>query len=403
MNLDSIEVDNTSKKTQYLRVILMGVAAFIVNTTEFVPVGLLSSIAQDFSITPAHAGWMLTVYAWIVALMSLPLMLLTGKMDRKTLLIASFVLFFISHILSVFAWCFEVLLISRIGIAFAHAVFWSITASIAIRVAPWGKKNFALSVLATGTGLAMVLGVPLGRLIGESLGWRMTFATIAVASFVMIIALFRLLPSLPSLFSGSLSKVSELMKKPILLNMYFFIFLMFTAHYTAYSYIEPFLKVVGHNSAGFTTLILLLFGGAGIIGSVVFGYLGERANKQLLIGSTVIVTCSTALLYFAAQHSSYMIALIILWGAAMMTIGLAMQVRVFNVDANASDIIMSLFSGIINLGIGAGALFGNQVIQRINLQSVGAAGAVFGVIGLVVLFFLLRRVAREAQASAEMC
>jgi len=403
MNLDSIEVDNTSKKTQYLRVILMGVAAFIVNTTEFVPVGLLSSIAQDFSITPAHAGWMLTVYAWIVALMSLPLMLLTGKMDRKTLLIASFVLFFISHILSVFAWCFEVLLISRIGIAFAHAVFWSITASIAIRVAPWGKKNFALSVLATGTGLAMVLGVPLGRLIGESLGWRMTFATIAVASFVMIIALFRLLPSLPSLFSGSLSKVSELMKKPILLSMYFFIFLMFTAHYTAYSYIEPFLKVVGHNSAGFTTLILLLFGGAGIIGSVVFGYLGERANKQLLIGSTVIVTCSTALLYFAAQHSSYMIALIILWGAAMMTIGLAMQVRVFNVDANASDIIMSLFSGIINLGIGAGALFGNQVIQRINLQSVGAAGAVFGVIGLVVLFFLLRRVAREAQASAEMC
>ena len=324
-------------------------------------------------------------------------------MDRKTLLIASFVLFFISHILSVFAWCFEVLLISRIGIAFAHAVFWSITASIAIRVAPWGKKNFALSVLATGTGLAMVLGVPLGRLIGESLGWRMTFATIAVASFVMIIALFRLLPSLPSLFSGSLSKVSELMKKPILLSMYFFIFLMFTAHYTAYSYIEPFLKVVGHNSAGFTTLILLLFGGAGIIGSVVFGYLGERANKQLLIGSTVIVTCSTALLYFAAQHSSYMIALIILWGAAMMTIGLAMQVRVFNVDANASDIIMSLFSGIINLGIGAGALFGNQVIQRINLQSVGAAGAVFGVIGLVVLFFLLRRVAREAQASAEMC
>ena len=403
MNLDSIEVDNTSKKTQYLRVILMGVAAFIVNTTEFVPVGLLSSIAQDFSITPAHAGWMLTVYAWIVALMSLPLMLLTGKMDRKTLLIASFVLFFISHILSVFAWCFEVLLISRIGIAFAHAVFWSITASIAIRVAPWGKKNFALSVLATGTGLAMVLGVPLGRLIGESLGWRMTFATIAVASFVMIIALFRLLPSLPSLFSGSLSKVSELMKKPILLSMYFFIFLMFTAHYTAYSYIEPFLKVVGHNSAGFTTLILLLFGGAGIIGSVVFGYLGERANKQLLIGSTVIVTCSTALLYFAAQHSSYMIALIILWGAAMMTIGLAMQVRVFNVDANASDIIMSLFSGIINLGIGAGALFGNQVIQRINLQSVGAAGAGFGVIGLVVLFFLLRRVAREAQASAEMC
>ena len=402
MDLDSTTLDKTPARTQYLRVILMGVAAFIVNTTEFVPVGLLSSIAGDFDISAAHAGWMLTVYAWIVALMSLPLMLVTGKMDRKTLLLASFALFVASHVLSVMAWSFNVLLISRIGIAFAHAVFWSITASIAIRVAPWGKKNFALSVLATGTGLAMVLGVPLGRLIGESLGWRTTFGLIGVASLILMLALLRLLPNLPSLFSGNLSKVSELMKKPILLTMYFFIFLMFTAHYTAYSYIEPFLKEIGHNSAGFTTLILLLFGGAGIIGSVLFGYLGERANKQLLVGSTVIVTCSTALLYFAAQHSSFMVSLIILWGAAMMTIGLAMQVRVFNVDANASDIIMSLFSGIINLGIGAGALLGNQVIQHINLQSVGAAGSLFGLGALVVLFFMLRRVARETKAQTEM-
>lgn len=402
MDLDSNTLDKTPVRTQYLRVILMGVAAFIVNTTEFAPVGLLSSIANDFDISAAHAGWMLTVYAWIVALMSLPLMLVTGKMDRKTLLLASFGLFVVSHVLSVVAWSFNVLLISRIGIAFAHAVFWSITASIAIRVAPWGKKNFALSVLATGTGLAMVLGVPLGRLIGEALGWRTTFGLIGVASLILMLALFRLLPDMPSLFSGSLSKVSELMKKPILITMYFFIFLMFTAHYTAYSYIEPFLKEIGHNSAGFTTLILLLFGGAGIIGSVLFGYIGERANTQLLIGSTVIVTCSTALLYFAAQHSSFMVSLIILWSAAMMTIGLAMQVRVFNVDANASDIIMSLFSGIINLGIGAGALLGNQVIQHINLQSVGAAGSLFGLGALVVLFFMLRRVAREAKAQTDM-
>lgn len=402
MDLDSTTLDKTPVRTQYLRVILMGVAAFIVNTTEFAPVGLLSSIANDFDISAAHAGWMLTVYAWIVALMSLPLMLVTRKMDRKTLLLASFALFVVSHVLSVVAWSFNVLLISRIGIAFAHAVFWSITASIAIRVAPWGKKNFALSVLATGTGLAMVLGVPLGRLIGEALGWRTTFGLIGVASLILMLALFRLLPDMPSLFSGSLSKVSELMKKPILITMYFFIFLMFTAHYTAYSYIEPFLKEIGHNSAGFTTLILLLFGGAGIIGSVLFGYIGERANKQLLIGSTVIVTCSTALLYFAAQQNSFMVALIILWGAAMMTIGLAMQVRVFNVDANASDIIMSLFSGIINLGIGAGALLGNQVIQYINLQSVGAAGSLFGLVALVVLFFMLRRVAREEKAQTDM-
>ncbi|MGO3406589.1 sugar transporter [Marinomonas sp.] len=399
MNLDSSTLDNTSTRTQYLRVILMGIAAFIVNTTEFVPVGLLSSIANDFHISPAHAGWMLTVYAWIVALMSLPLMLLTGKMNRKTLLLCSFALFVISHALSVVAWSFEVLLVSRIGIALAHAVFWSITASIAIRVAPWGKKNLALSILATGTGLAMVLGVPLGRLIGESLGWRTTFAVIGVASLGITIALMRLLPSLPSLFSGTLSKVSELMKNPVLIFLYFFIFLVFTAHYTAYSYIEPFLANVGDNSAGFTTLILLLFGGAGILGSVIFGYFGERANAQLIVASTLIVTASTALLYSAAHDSTFMVLVILFWGAALMTVTLSAQVRVFNVDANASDIIMSLFSGIINLGIGAGALIGNQVIQLVNIQSVGAAGAFFGAAAFIVIVYILRHIASLTQAE----
>ncbi|MEL0636569.1 sugar transporter [Marinomonas sp. TI.3.20] len=392
MNLDSPMVDQVSTKTQYFRVIMLGVAAFIVNTTEFVPVGLLSSIAKDFQISPAHAGWMLTVYAWIVALMSLPLMLITGKVNRKTLLLCSFILFVVSHILSVVAWSFDVLVMSRIGIALAHAVFWSITASIAIRVAPWGKKNFALSVLATGTGLAMVLGVPIGRLIGESLGWRTTFAVIGVISLVITIVLSRLLPSLPSLFSGTLSKVSELMKNPILIFLYLFIFLIFTAHYTSYSYIEPFLKEVGHSSAGFTTLILLLFGGAGILGSILFSYFGERANSQLLVGSTLAVALSTGGLYFAAHDEFSMVLLAIFWGAALMMVTLSAQVRVFNVDTNASDIIMSLFSGIINLGIGAGALIGNQVIQRVDIQSVGGAGTVFGVVALAVIVYTLRRV-----------
>ncbi|EKO3534264.1 sugar transporter [Vibrio fluvialis] len=383
--------NDNSRHNQYLRVFALGFSAFIFNTTEFVPVGLLTDIAKDFDVPLASAGWMLTIYAWIVASMSLPMMMLTSKMERKTLLLSVFTLFIVSHGFSVIAWNFEMLVASRIGIAFAHAVFWSITASIAIRVAPPGKKTLALSVLATGTSLAMVLGVPLGRIIGQWLGWRVTFGVIGVTALLIMFALFRLLPTLPSLFSGSMKKLPELLRKPTLLGLYLFIFLLFTAHYTAYSYIEPFVKVVGQVSENFTTFLLLLFGGAGILGSVIFGYWGERANTKLLVSNTAVVMLCMVLLLLSANSPWGVSALLLLWGTALMIVCLAMQVKVLNIDTNASDMIMSMFSGIINLGIGAGALIGAKVIHFSSLEAIGYVGSGFALLALLLIVTLLKK------------
>ncbi|EKO3424254.1 sugar transporter [Vibrio fluvialis] len=383
--------NDNSRHNQYLRVFALGFSAFIFNTTEFVPVGLLTDIAKDFDVPLASAGWMLTIYAWIVASMSLPMMMLTSKMERKTLLLSVFTLFIVSHGFSVIAWNFEMLVASRIGIAFAHAVFWSITASIAIRVAPPGKKTLALSVLATGTSLAMVLGVPLGRIIGQWLGWRVTFGVIGVTALLIMFALFRLLPTLPSLFSGSMKKLPELLRKPTLLGLYLFIFLLFTAHYTAYSYIEPFVKVVGQVSENFTTFLLLLFGGAGILGSVFFGYWGERANTKLLVSNTAVVMLCMVLLLLSASSPWGVSTLLLLWGTALMIVCLAMQVKVLNIDTNASDMIMSMFSGIINLGIGAGALIGAKVIHFSSLEAIGYVGSGFALLALLLIVTLLKK------------
>ncbi|WP_417552380.1 sugar transporter [Marinomonas fungiae] len=390
----------TPKYVQYLRVLALGFCAFIFNTSEFVPVGLLTAISNDFNITPSQTGWMLTIYAWIVGLMSLPMMLITSRMERKRLLLGTCAVFIVSHGLSAFAWDFQSLLISRIGVAFAHAIFWSITASIAIRVAPPGKMNFALSVLATGTGMAMVLGVPLGRLIGEYMGWRMAFEVIGLAALVITLAVFRLLPQLPSLTSTNLkAKVKSVFTNKVLFVMYLAVFLMFTAHYASYSYIEPFMIEFGGVSSGFTTVLLLTFGCAGIIGSTLFGSFGDKFGAPLMIGSAVGMTACMALMAISVTSQTALILITVTWGAAMILTILAMQARVLGIDTTASDIIMSLFSGIINLGIGAGALVGSLTIDHIGLEFVGYVGALVAGLSLLVIIYIAKLNLQPAEIS----
>lgn len=387
----TLDTGAVSLRTQYSRMILMGVSAFVVNTTEFVPVALLSDIAQDFSITTAETGWMVTLYAWIVAAMSLPLMLLTSKLERKRLLMAVFVVFISSHVLSVFAWNFQVLLISRVGIALSHAIFWSITAAIALRVAPEGKKALALSVLATGTALAMVLGVPIGRIVGQWFGWRTTFGGIGVIAFIIFVLQARLLPTLPSMFEGSFRKIPELLKNPLLVCLYLFCFVVFTADYAAYSYIEPFMREVGSISENLVTFVLLLFGGAGLIGSVMFSRWGDNFTTKLMLISTILILiCMMALLW--SVTSMWLLSLnTLIWGTAMMLLLLCIQVKVIMIDVNAQDMVMSMFSGIINLGIGTGALLGGYAVTHISLSSVGYVGAAVTSIALLLIIFMIQR------------
>ena len=380
-----------SRKTAWLRVVLLAIAAFVFNTTEFVPVGLLSDIAAGFSMKTSEVGIMLTIYAWVVALLSLPLMLLTRNFERRLLLTVLFSVFIASHVLSTFAWSFSSLIVSRIGIALSHAVFWSITASLAIRVAPAGKKTQALSMLATGTALAMVLGVPIGRIVGQALGWRTTFGVIGLSGLVLMIMLVRILPRLPSEHTGSLSSVPLLFRRPALVGMYLLVTLVVTAHYTAYSYIEPFMQLVANASEGFTTLLLLLFGSAGIVGSLLFSSLGKKFPSALLIAAIALVTLCMGLLIFAAVRPGAIITLCVVWGMAMMMIGLGMQIRVLSLAPDATDVAMSLMSGIYNIGIGAGALLGSQVSAYMSLSDVGNVGAMIGLAALLWCVCIFKR------------
>ncbi|MCL2912369.1 sugar transporter [Shewanella corallii] len=375
----------------WVRVFLLALAAFIFNTTEFVPVGMLGNLGDSFGMRPEEVGPMLTIYAWIVALASLPAMLLLANVERRRLLLCVFALFVGSHIVSAMASSYSMLLVSRVGIALAHSVFWSITAAMAVRLAPQGKSAQALGLLATGTVLAMVLGIPLGRVVGEWFGWRATFAGIGITSALVMLALWRWLPTLPVSNSGSLASLPQIARNKPLLWLYLLTVIVVTAHFTGYTYLEPLVQQVWHYSGDVTTWVLLAYGAAGIVGSTLFSRLQPKHPNNLLVVGTALLALCLAMLSSSAPALTQLIPGAMLWGIAMMLVALAMQARVLEYGASATDIAMAIYSGIFNIGIGGGALLGSQVAIHWGVTNNGLVAVGVIAFAIIPLRYLLRR------------
>ena len=377
-------MDNIKK---WLPVISLTLSTFIFNTSEFIPIGLLTSIADDFAITESKAGLLITIYAWVVALASLPLMMAFAKTENKKLMLSLVALFTASHILSGFSNSYVMLMISRIGVACSHAVFWSIVTPLAVHVAPEGHRSTAVSMIITGSSIAMIVGLPLGRAVGLMVGWRVTFLLIAILSAIVLCLLAAFLPKVPSDNNISLKTLPTLVSTPALLCIFVMTALTITGHFTAYSYIEPFLGQAAGFTNGEITMVLSAFGVIGIIVSVLFSKYYDRHQFAFLRVAVLGICICTLLLGISSGNSFIMVFTCLLWGLSINCFNISLQSCIIDYSPFGTAIAMSIYSGIYNVGIGAGALVGGIVCSHIGIPFVGYAG---GAVSLVsALFFLL--------------
>lgn len=375
--------------TRWLPLIGLTFAVFVFNTSEFMPIGLLTDIATDLNISEARAGLLISVYAWVVAIMSLPLMIMVSKMELKRLLLSIIALFVVSHVASAFAEGYYTLMLSRIGVACAHSIFWSIAPPLAVRTVPDGKRALGLSTIATGSSVAMVVGLPLGRVVGLYVGWRMTFLSIAIISALIFIFIAVVFPKLQSRGKFAFKQLLDLLHNRVLVGVFIMSVLFATAHYTGYSYIEPFLGKVAALSPDVVTLVLIVFGASGMLGSISFSKYYMANRRRFMFVMTIGPALCLLLLQVAAASLLSVVAVCIMWGAMATAFNIAFQDNTIRfAPENATSIGMSIFSGFFNLGIGSGAYVGGLVVSHLSIDYIGYAG---GLIGLIATLYLAVR------------
>ena len=365
---------------QWLPLIGMTLAAFIFNTSEFMPIGLLTSIATAFSISESQAGIMITAYSWAVMILSVPLMIAVSKVSFKPMLLVTLVVFAIGQILSGIAPTFLILIIARLIVASAHAIFWSVASVIAVKLVDEQHRDFAMSMIVTGTSIAMIFGLPLGRIVGLYLGWRMTFILVGIIALALFAFQSIVFPALDKPEPFKVNQLPLLFKNKSLVSIFIVSFLFATAYYTAYSYIEPFMSSIANLSDTWITLSLSMFGVAGILGSILF----SKFYSKNRVGFLRLMTLNIAIVLLLLKPSTVsLISLLCVcayWGLTATAFNVAAQSEIILHAGAAGSVAMAFFSCIFNLGIGTGSFVGGKVVDLINLGSIGYIGAVIGLL-----------------------
>ena len=373
-----------------LALLALTLSAFAIGTTEFVIVGLVPTIAVDLGVSLPSAGLLVSLYALGVAIGAPVLTALTGRWNRKSVLLTLMGIFVLGNLLAWQAPSYETLVLARILTGLAHGVFFSIGATIATRLVAKEKEASAIAIMFTGLTVALVTGVPLGTWIGQELGWRATFLIVSILGLVALIGSAILVPS--NLKQAAPAKISEQLKvltQPRLLLVYAMTAVGYGGTFVAFTYLAPILEQVSGFESSSIGLILLVYGVSVAIGNI---WGGKLADKIGPIKALQIIFSALALILFVftftAGNQISAVLTVLIWGAFAFGNVPGLQVYVVQLaqkyTPNAVDVASGLNIAAFNVGIAIGSITGGVIVENMELMDTPWIGALIVVFAIVL-------------------
>ena len=389
-----------------LALFALTVAAYAIGTTEFVIVGLLPTVANDLGIDLPLAGLIDSVYALGVTFGAPILTALTGRLDRKLLLLGLMALFILGNTMAALSPGYAPLLVARVLSAFAHGVFFSVGSTIAADLVPENKRASAIAMMFMGLTVAIVTGVPLGTLIGQTFGWRATFAAVAGLGVIAFAGLWILLPgNLKKAPAATIGEQIKVLGSGRLLIVFAMTALGYGGTFVTFTFLASILEQVTGFHASAVSLILVLYGIAIAIGNIAGGRLANRDPVKALAWLFTAQAVVLAIFSFTAVSPWLTIPTLAALGFLSFANVPGLQIYVVQlagvVRPAAVDVASALNIAAFNLGIAAGAWVGGIVVaSSLGLGATPWVGAIF-VVGALVLTLWSGSLDRRTLASTK--
>jgi DHA1 family putative efflux transporter-like MFS transporter len=387
------------------KIYLLAAVSFLVGTSEFIIAGILDTVAGDVHVSVSAAGQLITVFSLTYAFGTPFLVAFTARMEQRKLLLYALVVFVVGNVVAVAIPGFEFLIVSRVLLALSTGVFVVTAFTVATKMAPPDKQGSAIATLVMGFSTSLIIGVPLGRVFASAYDWRMIFGGIGALAIIAIFAIYLVIPRSNGDEPVPIRQQLALIKQPKITIALLITFFWISGYSIVYTYISPFLLTVTGMSGKAISIGLFAFGIASLFGSKLGGYSTDKWGfPRTLVSGMLLHAIALILLSLAAQSPVIVFALLMFWAFSAWSSGPTQQYHLISLAPEASGIMLSLNTSVVQLAMAAGAGIGGVIVEQTSLASIswiGAVGVTIAAATAVVSMRLSRSHAPKSQKVEE--